>query len=72
MAAQPGVPHLIGSPKFFRKEVLEMFKKRLITVIAGLALLATVLGSTGIVADELGLSVTPAAYACPQTGGGGC
>jgi hypothetical protein len=49
-----------------------MFKKRLITVIAGLALLATILGSTGIVADELGLSVTPAAYACPHGGGGGC
>jgi hypothetical protein len=49
-----------------------MFKKRLISIIAGLALLTAILGSTGIVADELGLSVTPAAYACPHGGGGGC
>ena len=49
-----------------------MFKKRLVTIIIRLALLAMILGSTGIVADTLGLPVTSAAYACPHSGGGGC
>lgn len=51
-----------------------MLKKRLIAVAAGLALLLAVTGSSGIVADALGLSVTPQAHACnsPSSGGGGC
>ena len=51
-----------------------MLKKRIIAVLTGLALLAAVAGSVGIVADEAGLSVTAPAHACgnPSTGGGGC
>ena len=51
-----------------------MLKKRLIAVVAGLALLAAVTGSSGIMADALGLAVTPQAYACNSGGsaGGGC
>lgn len=51
-----------------------MLKKRLISVVAGIALLAAILGSTGIVADAFGLSVTPQTFACPEPGssGGGC
>lgn len=51
-----------------------MLKKRIIAVVAGLALLAAATGSSGIVADSLGLSVTAPAYACSSGGssGGGC
>lgn len=50
-----------------------MFRKRLIAVIAGLALLAAVTGSS-VVADTLGLSVTPQVHACQSgsSAGGGC
>ncbi|MCB0192214.1 MAG: hypothetical protein KDJ65_09760 [Anaerolineae bacterium] len=51
-----------------------MLKKRIVSVLAGLALLAAVAGSVGIVADDLGLSLTTPAHACstPSSGGGGC
>ena len=51
-----------------------MLKKRLIAVIAGIALLAAVAGSSGIAADALGLQITPQAHACQEAGtsGGGC
>lgn len=51
-----------------------MLKKRLIAVITGIALLLAVAGVSGVVADSLGFSVTPAIYACPTGGssGGGC
>ena len=51
-----------------------MLKKRIIAVMAALALLLAVVGSTGIVADSLGQSVTTPAFACPNPGGagGGC
>ena len=51
-----------------------MLKQRIVRVIVGLALLAAVIGSSGIVADELGLSVTPQVHACqnPSGSGGGC
>jgi hypothetical protein len=51
-----------------------MLKQRIVRVIVGLALLATVVGSTGIVANELGLSIVPQAFACenPSSSGGGC
>lgn len=51
-----------------------MLKKRLISVLAGLALLATIAGTTGIVADAFGLTVTGQAHACSSAGssGGGC
>lgn len=50
-----------------------MLKKRIVAVLAGLALLAAVTGS-GIVADSFGLSVTAPAHACSAPGGagGGC
>jgi len=43
-----------------------MLKKRIIAVMAALALLLAVAGSTGIVADSLGQSVTTPAFACPN------
>jgi len=51
-----------------------MLKKRIIAVVTGLALLAIVGGSSGIMGDWLGMSVTPPAHACndPSVGGGGC
>ncbi len=51
-----------------------MLKQRIYKVIVGLALLAAVTGSTGIVADSLGLAATSQAHACNSTGGagGGC
>ena len=51
-----------------------MLRKRIITVIAGVALLMAVVGSTGIVADAFGLAVTPQTHACSggSNGGGGC
>ena len=51
-----------------------MLKKRIVTVLVGLALLAAVAGSVGVVADEAGLSVTTPAQACshPGSSGGGC
>lgn len=51
-----------------------MLKKRITAVLAGLALLAAVAGSTGIVADAVGLPVTAPPHACSNNGGsgGGC
>ena len=51
-----------------------MFKKRVLSVLTGLALLAAVIGSTGIAADWLGWSVTTPAHACndASSAGGGC
>ena len=51
-----------------------MLKRRLIAVIAGLALLAFIAGSSGIVVDSLGISVTSPVHACqdPSGAGGGC
>ena len=48
-------------------------KQRLLKVVVGLALVLTLAGVTGIVADSLGLSTTAQVYACPGHGsGGGC
>jgi len=51
-----------------------MFKQRIFKVIVGLALLAAVAGSAEVVADSLGLAVTPQTHACQNGGssGGGC
>ena len=51
-----------------------MLKQRIFRIIVGLALLAIVAGSSGIVADSLGLAVTPQTHACQNGGssGGGC
>ena len=51
-----------------------MLKKRIIAVVAGLALLVVVTGSSGIVADALGSLAPSTAYACQSNGsaGGGC
>jgi hypothetical protein len=51
-----------------------MLKQRIYKVIVGLALLAAVTGSSGIVADAFGLNVTGQAHACsnPSSSGGGC
>lgn len=49
-------------------------KKRIIAVLTGIALLLTITGMSGVVADSVGLSVTMPAHACNPTGGsgGGC
>ncbi len=51
-----------------------MLKQRIIAVVAALALFVAAAGVSGVVADQLGFSVTPSAYACPASGGsgGGC
>jgi hypothetical protein len=49
-----------------------MFKKRLIAIITALALTVAVAGASGVVADSMGLSVTPQAHACGGNNGGGC
>jgi hypothetical protein len=51
-----------------------MLKKRIIAVITGLALLAAITGSSGVVVDSLGLSMTSQVHACNASGasGGGC
>jgi hypothetical protein len=50
-----------------------MLKRRIVAWLTGIALLAAVAGASGIVADSLGLAVTPTANACngPGHGGGG-
>ena len=48
-----------------------MLKKRNIHWISAATLWVANTGGVGIVADELGLSVTASAYACPTSGGGG-
>jgi hypothetical protein len=54
-----------------KRETLEMLKKRIINLVIALALLATAIGGSGIIADELGFAVTGQAYAC-GSGGGHC
>ena len=58
----------------FKRRFVEMLKQRIVKVLVGLALLAAVAGSSGIVADSLGLPLTAPAHACqdPSSGGGGC
>jgi hypothetical protein len=48
-----------------------MLKKRIVNLVIAMALLAAVVGGSGVVADSFGLSTTPRAYACPASGGGG-
>lgn len=49
-------------------------KKKIGIALASLAILAAVAGSSGIVADSMGLAVTSPAHACgtPSSSGGGC
>jgi len=50
-----------------------MLKRRLIALVVGVALLAAAAGATSVVADSLGLPVTPQVHACGGgTGGGDC
>ena len=49
-----------------------MLKKRIVNLVVALALLAAAVGASTVVADELGLGVTPQAFACNSGGGGGC
>jgi hypothetical protein len=51
-----------------------MLKQYVIKVLVGVALLLAVAGSVGVVADELGWTVTPGVFACQNSGssGGGC
>lgn len=49
-------------------------KKRIIAIVAGVAMLLAVAGVSGVVADTLGYAVTPQGHACNSSGsaGGGC
>ena len=51
-----------------------MLKRRIIALVTGIVLLMAVMGISGVVADSLGLDITPQTYACSQGsgGGGGC
>lgn len=51
-----------------------MLKKRIVNWVIAIALIAGVVGGTGIVADQLGLAVTAQAHACAtgSSSGGGC
>jgi hypothetical protein len=50
-----------------------MLKRRLIAILAGLALLLAVAGVSGVVADSVGLDATAPAHACNTSGSsGGC
>ncbi len=51
-----------------------MLKQRIVKLVIAVALLATVVGGTGIVGDAVGLSATSPAQACSSSGagGGGC
>jgi hypothetical protein len=51
-----------------------MLKKRIIALVTALVLTVAVAGASTVVADSLGLSTTPPAFACPASGsaGGGC
>jgi hypothetical protein len=50
-----------------------MLKQRIFAVVAALALLIAVAGVSGVMADSLGLSITPQVHACnPHGSGGGC
>lgn len=67
-------PYVPPTCKSRRKEVNQVLKQRIIAMVLGLALLAAIVGSAGVVADELGLSLTREAHACNVSGssGGGC
>ena len=48
-------------------------KKRIVSVITGLALMVAVTGITGLIADVYGLPITATAHACESAGSsGGC
>jgi len=51
-----------------------MLKQRLFRLIVAAALLLGAAGASSVVADSLGLSVTPSTFACdaPDNSGGGC
>ncbi len=57
---------------FRERRTAEMLKKRIINMVVALALLAATVGASTIVADELGQSVTPQAFACGSGSGGNC
>jgi hypothetical protein len=49
-----------------------MLKRRLIAIVVGIALTLAMAGASTVVADALGLVVTPQAQACSSGAGGGC
>ena len=48
-----------------------MIKRKVVAVFVGVALLVTMFGTTGILADAVGFEVTQTAHACSGNGGGG-
>lgn len=46
-----------------------MLKKRIVAVVMGVALLLAMTGVTGVVADQMGFSVTSPTFASPTDGG---
>jgi hypothetical protein len=57
---------------FALKGDFEMLKKRIIAVITAIALTVAAVGGAAVVADSLGLPVTPQVQACNSPNGGGC
>ncbi len=51
-----------------------MLKRRVYSLIIAGVLMAVLMGASGVVADSLGLDLTPQAFACNEggAGGGGC
>jgi hypothetical protein len=66
----PGWHHQINTERRF----IDMLKRRLIAVAIALILTTAVAGASTVVADALGLTITPLAQACQNGGGsgGGC
>jgi hypothetical protein len=48
-----------------------MLKRRVFALLTGIALLMVLMGASGVVADSLGLDLTPQAFACSNGSGGG-
>ena len=51
---------------------MKVWKRRLFTLVAGLALAMVLASSGAMIADTLGMSITPQVHACGVSSGGGC
>ena len=69
--SQSGNSHLKATYQNYPLEAVEMLKKRIYTIITAVALMIAVTGASGVVADQLGFEMTPAAHACSGGSGGG-
>ena len=49
-----------------------MTTKNIAKLIIAVALTVATIAGSGVVAEQVGLDVTPSVYACGSAGGGGC